>query len=66
MPGAEVFSASGGPVAGHEGAGQGPKGDVGPMVLRGHSQPVYGLGWHPSMQHLLSCAGDGTVSPTSP
>lgn len=33
-----------------------------PMVLKGHSQPVYGLSWSPLHDHLLSCAGDGTVS----
>lgn len=33
----------------------------GPLVLRGHSQPVYGLSWSPEQRHLLSCSGDGTV-----
>ncbi len=37
--------------------------DDGPstVVLRGHSQTVYGLSWAPEQQHLLSSSGDGTV-----
>jgi len=55
-------------------AGEGPAGgeggssssscvhaSTGPLILRGHSQPVYGLSWAPEQQHLLSASGDGTV-----
>ena len=31
------------------------------MVLRGHLQPVYGLGWSPDQQFLLSSSADGSV-----
>lgn len=63
-----VFRLAGeGPVGMENGNGSklhsdgGEQAPEGPLIMRGHSQPVHGVSWAPEQQHLLSASSDGTV-----